>query len=140
MANWNKIVESHNRQNYKWPSGWDSRETIAEQLECSPDRVTEQLAGAIRNGEVEKKLITYWDDDLKRKVSAYGYRPVTKSEPKTAPSATINWPPAEGIRVSRRDNPKSKGTHVGKGKIQWDNGTITQPKGSTIKKIVLAYA
>jgi hypothetical protein len=139
MANWNKIVESHNRQNFKWPTGWDSRETVAEQLECSPERVTEQLSGAIKNGEVEKKLITYWDDALKRKVSSFGYRPISKVETKSQQlSSTIKWPPAEGIRVSRRDNPKSKGTHIGKGKIQWDNGYVTQPKGTTIKKIILA--
>ena len=139
MPNWNRIIENSNKKAYKWPDGWDSKETIAEQLECSPERVAEHLSSAIRNGEVEKKLITCWDDALKRKVSAFGYRPISKVESKSQQlSSTIKWPPAEGIRVSRRDNPKSKGTHIGKGKIQWDNGHITQPKGSTIKKIILA--
>ena len=65
MANWNKIVEAHNKEHYKWPSGWDTRETIAEQLECSPERVAEQLSSSIKGGQVEKKAITYWNDELK---------------------------------------------------------------------------
>lgn len=139
MPNWNKIVEDHNKKQYKWPDGWDTKETIAEQLDCTPRQVTEHLASAIRSGEVEKKLISYWDDKAKRKTSAYGYRPVPKSEPKEKKlSVTIKWPPAEGTRISRRDNPKNKGTYIGKGKIQWDNGLITEPKGSTIEKIILA--
>jgi hypothetical protein len=139
MANWNKIVEAHNKEHYKWPSGWDTRETIAEQLECSPERVAEQLSSAIKGGQVEKKAITYWNDELKRKITVFGYRPVQKEKPaKEKVSLTIKWPPAEGIRVSRRDNPKSKGTHIGKGKIAWDNGHVTEPKGNTIRKIILA--
>jgi len=139
MPNWNKIVEDSNKKAYKWPDGWDSKEAIAEQLECSPDRVAEQLSGAIKNGEVERKMIRYWDDETKRKRSEYGYRPVPKSAPKPKElSVTIKWPPAEGTRISRRDNPKNKGTYIGKGKIQWDNGLITEPKGSTIEKIILA--
>jgi len=101
--------------------------------------VAEHLASAIRNGEVEKKLITYWDDFAKRKTSAYGYRPVTKAAPKEPKlSVTIKWPPAEGTRVSRTDNANSKGTYIGKGKVQWDSGHITQPKGRTLEKIILA--
>lgn len=139
MANWKRIVEDHSKKAYKWPSGWDSRETIADQLECSPERVAEILSRAIKDGEVEKKPITYWDENLKKKVTAIGYKQIEKKEKSEKKiSATINWPPAEGIRVSRLDNPKSRGTHIGKGKIQWDNGHTTQPKGSTIKKIILA--
>ena len=139
MPNWNRIIENSNKKAYKWPDGWDPKETIAEQLECSPERVAEHLSSAIRNGEVEKKLITYWDDYTKRKVSAYGYRPVTKSAPKEAKvSVTIKWPPAEGTRVARKDNPNSRGTYIGKGKVQWDSGPIAQPKGRTIEKIILA--
>jgi len=139
MPNWNRIIEDHNKKAYKWPDGWDSKETIAEQLECSPERVAEQLSSAIRNGEVEKKLITYWDDGTKRKVSAFGYRPVPKSAPKPKElSVTITWPPAERTRLARKDNPKSFGTYIGNGKVKWDSGVVTEPKESTIRKIILA--
>lgn len=74
MANWNAILDKHNRKKYKWPVGWDSRETVAAQLDCSPDRVAELLASAISSGEVEKKSITYYDEKSKRKVTAFGYR------------------------------------------------------------------
>ena len=137
MANWNKIVEDHNRENYKWPKGWDSRDTVAEQLDCSPERVAEQLSAAIKSGEVEKKAITYWDDELKRKVTSFGYRPMVRVSEKV--SLTIKWPPPEGTKVSRRSNPNSKGTYIGKGKIQWDSGIVTTPKSeATIRKIILA--
>ena len=138
MANWKKIVEDHSKRAYKWPEGWDSRETIAEQLECSPDRVSDILSKSIKDGEIEKKAITYWDNELKRKITSFGYRQLeTETKPKKV-SVTIKWPPAEGTRLARADNTKSKGTYIGKGKVQWDSGSITQPKGSTIRKIIIA--
>ena len=139
MANWKRIVEDHSKKAYKWPKGWDSRETIAEQLECSPERVAEILSRAIKDGEVEKKPIAYWDDNLKKKVIAIGYRQVEKKEESTKKlSVTISWPPAEGTRVARKDNPKSRGTYIGKGKVKWDSGPTTKPSGTTIQKIILA--
>ena len=139
MPNWNRIIGDHNKKAYKWPDGWDTKETIAEQLDCTTRQVAEHLAGAIKSGDVEKRLITYWDDRAKRKATAYGYRPILKSAPKPKElSATIKWPPAEGTRVARRDNPSSKGTYIGNGKIQWDQGLITQPKERTLEKIILA--
>ena len=138
MANWKKIVEDHSKRAYKWPEGWDSKETIAEQLECSPDRVSDILSKAIKDGEIEKKAITYWDNELKRKVTSFGYRQIESTPKPKKLSVTITWPPTEGTRVSRTGNLNSKGTYIGKGRIQWDSGPITQPKGSTIRKIILA--
>jgi len=81
--NWKSLVEAQNRKTYVLPSGWDSRDKIAEQLECSPDNVRILLGPAIRAKSVEMQQFPVWDDVTKKvvRVTAYRKRPTqpTKS-------------------------------------------------------------
>lgn len=72
--NWRTFVEKKNAKTFVLPSGWDSRDKIAEQLECSPDRVDDHLRPAIKSGEVERQQFPVWDSQLKRKVLVTAYR------------------------------------------------------------------
>lgn len=79
--NWKQLVEAQNRKTYVLPVGWDSREKVAEQLECSAENVRVLLGPAIRNKTVEVQQFPIWDDITKRviRVTAYRRRP---TEPK----------------------------------------------------------
>lgn len=74
MSNWKKVVEKQNAKKYAWPAGWDTREQVAKDLECSPDRVASLLSLAIQSGEVEAKAFPVWDKMLKRTIRVVGYR------------------------------------------------------------------
>lgn len=83
--NWKSLVETQNAKSYVLPEGWDSREKIAEQLECSADRVRILLSPGLRSGAVETSVFPVWCDVTKRVVrtSAYRRKPEKKSETKT---------------------------------------------------------
>ena len=72
--NWKNEVNRINKAAFSWPKGWSTREEIAEQLECSPDRVREVLAPGIKSGDIEVKDFQVWEDG--RKIRKTGYRKV----------------------------------------------------------------
>lgn len=72
--NWKNEVNRINKAAYSWPKGWSTREEIAEQLECSVDRVREILAPGIKSGDIEVKDFHVWEDG--RKMRKTGYRKV----------------------------------------------------------------
>lgn len=61
MNNWKKIVAKNSAEKYKLPEGWDTREKIAKELECAPERVRLILAPGIASGEVQTKSIHIFD-------------------------------------------------------------------------------
>jgi DNA-binding CsgD family transcriptional regulator len=76
--NWKTYVEKKNAKIYVLPAGWDSKDTIAEQLECSPDKVRDHLRPALASGEVEEKQFKVWNADLGRCVLVTAYREAQK--------------------------------------------------------------
>lgn len=76
--NWKQIVEKKNAEIYKLPEGWDSREKVAEDLDCAPERVHEILRPALKAAEVEQKIFPVWDKLNKRVIRVTAYRTVSK--------------------------------------------------------------
>jgi DNA-binding CsgD family transcriptional regulator len=76
--NWKTYVEKKNAKIYVLPSGWDSKDSIAEQLECSPDKVRDHLRPALASGEVEEKQFKVWNADLGRCILVTAYREAQK--------------------------------------------------------------
>jgi hypothetical protein len=76
--NWKAEVDRMNKAAYAWPKGWDTREDIADQLECSIDRVREILGPGIKAGAIEVKDFKIWDDG--RFIRKTGYRKVTPKQ------------------------------------------------------------
>lgn len=72
--NWKTTVSKLNAKHYAFPAGWDDRDTIASQLDCSPDRVDTLLAPGLKSGEIEKQQFPVWDSRLGRKTLVWGYR------------------------------------------------------------------
>ena len=72
--NWKNYVEKQNEKIYVLPPEWDSREEVARQLGCAPDRVNENLKPGIQAREIESKMFPVWDKHLKRKVNVIAYR------------------------------------------------------------------
>jgi len=76
-TNWKSYVEKSQSQTYRLPEGWDTRESIAEQLGCSVDNVRKLLAPAIKSGGVEFKQLPIWDAVTKKVKSVACYRKIT---------------------------------------------------------------
>lgn len=70
---WKKLADEINAKTYVLPEGWDSREVVAEQLECSPDKVDDQLRPALKSGLVIKQTYPVFDKALGRKVNVVAY-------------------------------------------------------------------
>jgi hypothetical protein len=134
MPNWKSILEKQNAAAYAWPKGWSSRDDVAEQLECSPERVASLLAPGIRAGSVERQDFTVWDAKLKRLVRITGYRETDKSAPaaSAAPQKVGQAPPAGTKVVSRRNG--SHGVIQQDGRILWDTGRQSRPTESAWRK------
>lgn len=92
--NWNALVEAQNRKTYVLPPGWDSRDAIAEQLECSPDRVRVLLGPALRAKTVETSVFPVWDEVTKKviRITAYRKRPTgaLAKSPSSAPCSSLS--------------------------------------------------
>jgi hypothetical protein len=148
---WKKLLHKQNARHYAWPPGWDTAEEIAEQLECSPERVREHLAPSIRAGEVECKQFTIWDSESGRKVIKTGFRIGGQKKPETGnlkpekPSTLDSrpstrprdrWPFFEGAIIRRMDSPRIG--IVKSGTIEWEDGRIALPSKSQQTKLRLA--
>lgn len=72
--NWKALVEAQNKKTYVLPQGWDSRDRVAEQLECNVDNVRVLLGPAIRNKTVEVQQFPVWDDVTKKVIRITAYR------------------------------------------------------------------
>ena len=88
MNRWQNIVEKQNTKHYSIPKGWDTRDQVAEDLECSPERVTQILAPGIRSGAIQTQKFSVWDPVLKRVnvVTCFREAPVgAEAPPKAKP-------------------------------------------------------
>ena len=83
--NFKRIVENSNAKLYVLPEGWTPRDKVAEQLECSPDRVAQHLKPAIKEGTIETNVFPVWDKLTKRVIRVTAYR-----ETSARPSSSAN--------------------------------------------------
>jgi len=137
MPNWKNIVSSSNAKQYKWPAGWQTRDQVAEELECSRDRVAEVLAPAIEQGIIERRPFSVWDPVTRRKITVFGYREIPRSErkEKAAPSPAAKKEPLEGSKVRRRRGSGKIGILSKDGrrwKITWPHCAPTFPSAEAL--------
>lgn len=135
MPNWKAILEKQNAAAYAWPKGWTSRDDVAEQLECSPERVAGLLAPGVRAGTIERQDFTVWDAKLKRLARITGYRETGKGEAPAVPAAAAKVdkaPPAGTKVVSRRNG--NHGTVQEDGSVVWQTGNRSHPTESAWRK------
>ena len=77
------MVETTQSKTYVLPEGWDSRSDVAEQLECSEDRVRTLLLPAIKDKTVQVQTFPVYDKLTKKVIRVTAYRRVTQPEVKT---------------------------------------------------------
>jgi len=144
MPNWKNIVSSSNAKQYRWPAGWQTREQVAEDLECSRDRVSDVLAPAIEQGLVERKQFPVWDQVTRRKIMVTGYREISKSErqerasePKKPDEPRQVKEPLEGSKIRRRRGSGKVGILSRDGKrwkITWPHCPPTFPSKKSLER------
>ena len=91
--NWTKTVTEINRKRYTIPDGWDTKEKIAADLQCSPDRVADLLKPGIQTGEIERQEFSVWDEKRRLTTRITCFR-VGGGEPAAAGAAK----PAAAVR------------------------------------------
>lgn len=119
-ANWKKTIDRINKDRYQIPPGWDTKETIATQLECAPDRVSDLLKPGIQSGDIERQEFPVWDSARRMtvRVTCYRQKPGTpSSQPAVAGcSAPTNKTAVlmGKIAASIRANPKATDRQIAK--------------------------
>lgn len=83
--NWLKAVNDINKEKYSIPEGWDTKEQVAEKLQCAPDRVADLLKPGIQSGEFERQEFSVWDETRRLTTRVTCYRIKPEGEP-SAPS------------------------------------------------------
>jgi len=99
--NWKNFVAQQNAKVFTLPPGWDSRESIAEQLECSPEKVREHLQPGITARTIESRGFPVWDGQLSRKTMVTAYRRIDpESLCTTSPDPITGKSPRKGAMTA----------------------------------------
>lgn len=84
--NWTKTVATINREKFTIPDGWDTRDKVAADLQCAPDRVADLLKPGIASGQIERQDFPVWDEARRMTVRVVCYR-VASIKAEAAPAA-----------------------------------------------------
>ena len=94
MSKWLKTINRINTSRFQIPAGWQTREQVAVELQCDPDRVADLLKPGLQSGDFERKDFPVWDSARRMTVRVICYR-VCGSDEKPAPKAKAA--PASGL-------------------------------------------
>ncbi len=75
--NWQKAVDKINVQKFSIPAGWDTKDKIAAELQCSPERVHDLLKGGLASGAFETQEFPVWDMKRRMTIRVRCYRQKT---------------------------------------------------------------
>jgi hypothetical protein len=95
-TNWTKKVNEINHKRFTIPPGWETKEQVAESLDCSPDKVADLLKPGIQSGDIERQDFALWDDKRRMAVKVVCYRVAGTTEP-TPPTSSVADIPAEKV-------------------------------------------
>lgn len=100
-TNWLSTISQINAKRYVVPHGWDTKEAVAESLQCDPSRVADLMKPGIDSGEIERQVFPVWDASRRMAVQTVCYRVAGTKKPNpdaVAPSSTMEFRIAECIR------------------------------------------
>ena len=86
MSKWLKTINRINTSRFQIPAGWQTREQVAVELQCDPDRVADLLKPGLQSGDFERKDFPVWDSARRMTVRVVCYRVGGDTE-KPAPKA-----------------------------------------------------
>jgi hypothetical protein len=105
--NWLKAINDINKSRYTIPEGWDTKEQVAEKMQCSPDRVADLLKPGIQSGDFERQEFSVWNEARRMTERVTCYRIAgDKREPKGSPECD-DKERERVIRGLKRDPSKS---------------------------------
>lgn len=85
MSKWLKTLNRINSNRFQIPAGWQTREQVAAELQCDPDRVADLLKPGLQSGDFERQDFPVWDSARRMTVRVVCYRVVdSTSKPKEA--------------------------------------------------------
>lgn len=108
-TNWKQTVSEINRKRYVIPAGWETRDQVAESLQCDPAKVGDLLKPGIQSGDIERQAFQVWDEGRRMAISVPCYRIAGKA----APEAGELSPADERIAASIRRNPSYPNAKIG---------------------------
>lgn len=108
-TNWLKTVSTINQQRYIVPEGWDTRDQVAESLQCDPSKVADLLKPGIEAGEIERQQFSVWDANRRMAVPTVCYRIKSEKSP-----AKFSTDLDEKIASSIRRNPNHTNAQIAK--------------------------
>jgi hypothetical protein len=136
MNPWKALVVKHKAKSVKpIPEGWLTRAQVADKIGCAESRVNENLRAAIKAKDVLVEKFPVWDAIEGKIISIQCYSLPGKKASAPPALKKLNWPFPEKTRVRRRDG-AGTGVVIAGGRVKWDSGAITEPKGSSILKLV----
>jgi hypothetical protein len=95
-TNWIKTVNEINHKRFTIPLGWETRDQVAESLQCAPDKVADILKPGIASGDIEKMDFPVWDEKRRLSVKVTCFRLADSQSP--APlTVSIDDIPAEKV-------------------------------------------
>jgi hypothetical protein len=101
-TNWTKKVNEINHKRFTIPPGWETKEQVAESLECSPDKVADLLKPGIQSGDIDRQEFPVWDDKRRMAVKVVCYRVAGTPEP-AAPTPSVtsvaDIPAEKAVRI-----------------------------------------
>jgi hypothetical protein len=96
-TNWIKTVNEINRKRFTIPPGWETRDQVAESLQCAPDKVADILKPGIAAGDIEKQDHSVWDEKRRMSVKVPCYRIADSQSP--APPDVSDIPSEKVVRI-----------------------------------------
>jgi len=73
-TNWLKTVNEINRKRFTIPEGWETKDQVAENLQCDPDKVGDMLKPGLQSGDIERQEFPLWDEGRRMTVRVVCYR------------------------------------------------------------------
>ncbi len=87
-TNWLNVTNRINSERFQIPAGWETKEQVAESLQCSPDKVAELLKPGIASGDIERSTFPTWNEKRRLVEQVVCYREKPADAPQAASKVT----------------------------------------------------
>ena len=118
-TNWLKITNRINQDRYKIPDGWETKEQVAESLQCAPDKVPDLLKAGIQAGDIERAQFPIWVESRRMAVPTTCYREAQKDAP-NPPQAKGSGSLQDQIAAKIRQHPGKANARIAR--MFWRHG------------------
>ena len=97
-TNWLKLTNKINADRFQIPAGWETREQVAESLQCAPDKVADLLKAGIQAGDIERAQFPVWCESRRMAIPTTCYREAQSDKPQTTAKPGLEERITDAIR------------------------------------------